>query len=614
MSPRNRRAFVLSAPHARLEEAYADELRRAGLAVDHSWRWGGRSFCARFGDGAGWHALALDQQLALNPKVQRFVAWLIATRRLRPSAGYLVARRIHLGSLLARHDPVGHAHFSTTATAIGYDPTTVQRQWAALALVCAFHGLVPADVRQAHVDAARAELTRASVQLGRGHQKNLHAALFGLEATLFHAGLTEELPRRQSPTKAAERAAAWAALATGAPTLVATTQRYVAQLALSLRPGTVHNAEATLREFAQFLAAHDPAVTGAADVGRRHVEAYKAWLAARPAARGGPLHRHTIRDRLGGLRNFFERLIEWGDDDAPARVPIFAGDFPIADQPLPRFLDDGAAAKLLVATRADPDPFVRLAVEFLARTGLRKGEFLDLTVDAVVRIGSAYWLRVPLGKLHNDRYIPLHPQLKVLLDAWLAGRPEELRSDLLFVERGRRIPASRVDAAVLKVARAAGIGRVSPHQLRHTLATQAINRGMSLEALAALLGHRSLQMTLVYARIADRTVADEYFKVSEKVEALYDQPKQLPAQAEGSEMAKLRREMHRRMLGNGYCARPVELDCHFESICESCSYFVTTLEFGPILLKQRDDAAAKGQVGRQRIFDGLLARLKEDAS
>jgi hypothetical protein len=83
------------------------------------------------------------------------------------------------------------------------------------------------------------------------------------------------------------------------------------------------------------------------------------------------------------------------------------------------------------------------------------------------------------------------------------------------------------------------------------------------EAIAALLGHRSLRMTLVYARIADRTVADEYFKVSEKVEALYDQPKQLPSQDEGSEMAKLRREMNRRMLGNGYCARPIELDCQW---------------------------------------------------
>jgi hypothetical protein len=74
--------------------------------------------------------------------------------------------------------------------------------------------------------------------------------------------------------------------------------------------------------------------------------------------------------------------------------------------------------------------------------------------------------------------------------------------------------------------------------------------------------HRSLSTTLVYARIANRTVADEYFKVSEKVEALYGQPKHLPAQDEA--MAKLRREMNRRTLGN---ARPVELDCHFESIC-----------------------------------------------
>jgi hypothetical protein len=53
---------------------------------------------------------------------------------------------------------------------------------------------------------------------------------------------------------------------------------------------------------------------------------------------------------------------------------------------------------------------------------LRRGEFVDLTVDAVVQIGSAYSLRVPVGKLHSDRYVPLHPQLKALLDDWLARR------------------------------------------------------------------------------------------------------------------------------------------------------------------------------------------------
>jgi hypothetical protein len=188
-----------------------------------------------------------------------------------------------------------------------------------------------------------------------------------------------------------------------------------------------------------------------------------------------------------------------------------------------------------------------------------------------------------------------------------------LRSDYLFVRNGRRIGGATLAKAVASAAEAAGIGRVTPHQLRHTLATQAINRGMSLEAIAALLGHRSMRMTMVYARIADRTVADEYFAVSEKVEALYNAPRQLPASAEGVEMAKLRREMDRRMLGNGYCARPVELDCHFESICESCTFFVTTVEFKPTLERQRRDAARKGQVGREKIFEGLLQRLESEA-
>ena len=195
-------------------------------------------------------------------------------------------------------------------------------------------------------------------------------------------------------------------------------------------------------------------------------------------------------------------------------------------------------------------------------------------------------------------------------------RPAGLREPWLFIERGRRIGKQRVgDAIALAAASAAGIGRVTPHQLRHTLATQAINRGMSLEAIAALLGHKSMRMTMVYAKIANRTVADEYFSVSEKVENALRRPQGTPRTVEGSEMRKLRAEMHRRMLGNGYCARPVGLDCHFESICESCTYFQTTHEFRPTLQRQRDDAADKGQVGRLKIFDAACStRLDAQAS
>jgi len=232
-----------------------------------------------------------------------------------------------------------------------------------------------------------------------------------------------------------------------------------------------------------------------------------------------------------------------------------------------------------------------------------------------VQIGSAFWLRIPVGKLHNDRYIPLHPQLKEMLDDWIANhRTTGLRSDRLLLGRNRPITALRVATALSRLSQEAGIGHVTAHQLRHTLATQAINRGMSLDAIAALLGHKTLAMTMVYARIADTTVAEEYFAVTEKVEALYDRPRQLPADNEGTEMRKLRSEMHRRMLGNGYCARPVETDCHFESICESCTFFVTTIQFRPTLQAQRDDAQRKGQLGRQKIFNRLLQRLDETAS
>ena len=68
-----------------------------------------------------------------------------------------------------------------------------------------------------------------------------------------------------------------------------------------------------------------------------------------------------------------------------------------------------------------------------------------------------------------------------------------------------------------------------------------------------------MEMTLIYARIADRVVADEYQAISEKIDALYGQQLKLPADYETTGMARLRREAHARMLGNGLCTRPADL-------------------------------------------------------
>jgi hypothetical protein len=135
---------------------------------------------------------------------------------------------------------------------------------------------------------------------------------------------------------------------------------------------------------------------------------------------------------------------------------------------------------------------------------------------------------------------------------------------------------------------------------------------MRLEAIAALLGHRTMHMTLTYARIADRVVADEYAAVTDQLDSIYG--RDLAADLEPANMGRLRREAHARMLGNGLCTRPVELDCRMESACETCSYFSTGLEFVPVLIRQRDHARTHGQPDRATLFDGLIARANENPS
>jgi site-specific recombinase XerD len=387
-------------------------------------------------------------------------------------------------------------------------------------------------------------------------------------------------------------------------------RRYLAQLAAFLAPRSVDAADAALRQLARWILA-STGIEAVAQIRRDDIEDFKVWLARQPGTKG-TLSAETRRQRLRTLRAFFERIIEWDWPDAPRRNPVLGGDIPKKPEPLPKFLDDRDAARLMTAARACPDPRDRLVIELLARTGMRAGELADLEADAVVRIGQGHWLRIPLGKLRNDRYVPLHPQLVELLMTWTSGNLAHIRACRRLVA-DHRGPLDRhmIGRIVRRVGRSCGVS-VHPHQLRHTLATQAINRGMRLEAIAALLGHRSMEMTLIYARIANRVVADEYQAISAKIDALYGQAAELPADYETTGMARLRREAHARMLGNGLCTRPVQLDCRMESACETCSYFQTTIEFRPTLQRQHDHARDHGQPERAALFDQLLQRVDQE--
>ena len=396
----------------------------------------------------------------------------------------------------------------------------------------------------------------------------------------------------------------WARIASVAPRLEATARRYLGQLAVSLRPATVRQTSLALRLFCGHLVDDDPHIAGFGAVGRAEVESYKLALAAHLTAKGTPLRVNTLRMRLGMLLSFFDRIIEWGYEDAPARNPLFISDIPRPEELLPKALDDAAAARFLREAAAEPDLLRRIVVELLARTGMRVGELCALEADAVSVRGGGTWLKIPVGKLRNDRMVPLLAPLPELLAAWTATG-DSAGTGLLLTNDGRPLNRHAVTRMVNRVARRAGIGHVHPHQLRHTLATQAVNRGMRLESIAELLGHRTLRMTIRYARIANATVADEYRAATQKVEALYEEPPELP---ETPQMRRLRLE-HGRMLGNGFCTRPSHLDCSFEALCEGCGFFATTVEFTGTLTRQRDHAASRGQTQRQALYQSLLDGL-----
>jgi integrase/recombinase XerD len=136
--------------------------------------------------------------------------------------------------------------------------------------------------------------------------------------------------------------------------------------------------------------------------------------------------------------------------------------------------------------------------------GLRVSEITHLKVGD---IDSARMLvRVEQGKGRKDRYVMLAPDLLVLLrDWWRSARP----MGWLFPGRdpGQPITARQLDRACKAAAKAAGLDkRVSMHTLRHSFATHLLERKTDVRVIQALLGHKKLDTTARYTRVAIKTL------------------------------------------------------------------------------------------------------------
>lgn len=586
-------------------------------------------FLSRYPDPKEWTNLSVEDLRGCDGKERSFVHYLLLRRIIPMPLTYMLTPRYRFFQMATRlMEQETYQVYQKAAQRLGFNDQDARSQFRVLLSLMIWAQKPMGALGIEDLDTFAQELRGAyQVLVTKGQRRRLrrglpvrwHTQMGNTRNVLYHMGILPQTAHSRQGSSEKR----WDKLP---PQIAATVRRYIQQMTLSLRPESVYQEKLHLLRFFSWLAANNPEVTRLSQCQRCHIEAYKEYLHWVPLQHksnhqpGNVLSPASRYHLLADLYYFLVRIAEWQWPEAPKRMLIFAQDFPRLDQPSPKFLDELSAAKFLQAARNHPDLFTRLCGVTLILTGMRQGEFLSLTADCMVQIGENYWLRVPIGKMHNDRYIPLHPEVKQLLDDWIGQHPPIKPFDFLFTGHGYRYHRGKVVQAVARIAKEAGIKEhVPPHRLRHTLATLAVNRGMPLESIAALLGHRSLSMTMVYARIGNRVVQQEYSQVSQHLEEIcgrVDLTDNKPVNAglvEGTQMRKLRQD-HWRLLGNGYCARPADVPCEYETICESCPCFSTTVEFLPILNKQKEDAESNGQTLRAKVFDRLIRSLEETPS
>ncbi|AOS90862.1 integrase [Mycobacterium intracellulare subsp. chimaera] len=562
-----------------------------------------RSFLRRWPRVQAWADIPLDKQLAANSSTRPFITFLMVSRRLQPGYDYLVHRK--LSSLW--HELTDSClqpdldQFISAALELGFTErvaSAIGSQIIARLLIQTGRPLTylrEDDLQELlHACDVRQERT------GRG-ARHYRSTTHSARQILFHLGVLENQtpPAVTALTLEQRMADVPAALQ---PAFVAYLNRKYATCV----PKTVSTLATRLAHFGRYLATADPSLTSLDQLDRRrHIEPFITSLTtATNSVTGEPI---TVADRIRRIHavgNFLAEITEWGWDDAPPRRLIFRTDLPRPPRCLPRYLPVDADRKLTAALAKSPYRLAADALLVQRACGLRIGELLDLELDCIHEIpGQGSWLKVPLGKLNSERMIPVDDEVLTLVDRITttrsSGRPmihprTGAPADFLFTHHGKRLSQNAVREELNRAAHTAGLGHITPHQLRHTYATALINAGVSLQALMALLGHVSTQMSLRYAHLFDHTVRTEYERALDLAKSHIGP---LPATAVHLPITDITgtgwkdTPAIKSRLAGGYCLRaPAQGSCPYANICEHCPSFHTDSTHLAVLAAQRIDA------------------------
>ena len=149
-------------------------------------------------------------------------------------------------------------------------------------------------------------------------------------------------------------------------------------------------------------------------------------------------------------------------------------------------------------------------VDFLASTGVRVGELVNLDrVDVDMQERSC----VVLGKGGKEREVYFDARTKIHLQNYLNSRTDN--NPALFVSLLRpydRLKISGVEIRLRELGKRINIKKIHPHKFRRTMATKAIDKGMPIEQVQVLLGHRKIDTTLQYAMVNQNNVRNSHKK------------------------------------------------------------------------------------------------------
>jgi site-specific recombinase XerD len=208
---------------------------------------------------------------------------------------------------------------------------------------------------------------------------------------------------------------------------------------------------------------------------------------------------------VGSLRSFSRFLFR---QELLYRSPADALQRPKVPQELPRYMEPAAVDSLLSEPdRSEGRDYYRARgrsiLEFFYSTGCRVSELCEVNLDDLqLSEGRVKLLHCKGGK---QRMAFLGQPCIDAIRAWLLERKRKHQKpdEALFVsyKGGRRLDPTSVRHIVAKYAKAAGVGHVTPHRLRHSMATHALWGGADLRHIQAFLGHSNAGTTSRYASL-----------------------------------------------------------------------------------------------------------------